>query len=383
MNISQSVLRQPRSGIRRILEIAQKMSDVIHLEIGEPQFETPQHIVEAACRALRSGDTKYTPNAGTDELRTAIANRVSKRINRSISKENILVGVGGVEVINATIRTICDAGDNILIPDPAWPNYQTMCTIANINPLCYSLTEKNSFRPDIQELESLVNQETKILIVNSPSNPLGIMFDKETLRDLYNFAEKHDLYILSDEAYEDITYDKKHVSPLTLDSAGTRVIGAYTMSKSYAMTGWRIGYVVADSNLIDQMKKLQEAYVSSVPGALQHAATVAIMGDQTCVDDMRKEYAAHRIVAMKILDDAEMEYLAPNGAFYLWINVHTNDSTTFAERFLQEKHVAVAPGSAFGNWGQSYLRVSLASSTEEIAEGLTRLVDFCKSEQRR
>lgn len=377
MTISESVLRQPRSGIRRILEIAQGMQDVIHLEIGEPQFETPHHIVEAACEALRSGDTKYTPNAGTDELRNAIAARVSKKTGRSITKENILVGVGGVEVINAVIRTICDAGDDILLPDPAWPNYQTMCTIANVNPVYYSLTEKSGFLPDLQELESLVTERTKILIVNSPSNPLGIMFDENLMKELYLFAEKHDLTLLSDEAYEDITYDKTHVSPLKFDAEGTRVVGAYTMSKSYAMTGWRIGYVVAAPSLIEQMKKLQEAYVSSVPGALQHAAARAITGDQLCVKKMRDEYAAHRLAAMRILDQAGMEYLAPNGAFYLWINVHTEDSTAFAEEFLREKHVAVAPGSAFGVYGRSFLRVSLASTIAEIEEGLKRLAEFC------
>lgn len=377
MRISENVLRQPRSGIRRILEIAQAMENVIHLEIGEPQFETPRHIVAAACEALNGGDTKYTPNAGTDELRTAVAARVSQRTGRSISKDHVLVGVGGVEVINATIRTICDAGDNILVPDPAWPNYQTMCTIANIEPRFYALKAENGFYPDLEQMKALVDDRTRIMIVNSPSNPLGVMFDAEMMESLCKFAEEHNLYLLSDEAYEDITYDKTHVSPLKFDPEGKRVIGAYTMSKSYAMTGWRIGYVIAAPEMIDQMKKLQEAYVSSVAGALQHAAAAAIVSDQACVKSMRDEYAVHRQKAMEILDQAGMEYLAPNGAFYLWINVHTEDSTMFAEQFLKEKHVAVAPGSAFGVWGKSYLRVSLASSAEEIEEGMRRLVAFC------
>lgn len=375
MNAAQSIFNQPRSGIREILELAQTLPDVIHLEIGEPTFETPAHIVQAGCQAWQCGDTKYTPNAGIQPLRQAIANRISEEQEIKVEPAQVLIGIGGVEVINCAFRAICDPGDEILIPDPSWPNYRTMCTIGGIRAVSYTLLESHGFEPDMEELEQLVTARTRMLVINSPSNPIGVMFGEEQMKRLYQFAQKHDLFILSDEAYEKITFDRQHVSPLRLDTDG-RVIAAYTCSKTYAMTGWRVGYTIASTSIVAQMAKLQEAYISSVPGATQRAAIAAITGNQQCVADMRREYAAHRGIAIQLLQSAGLAFFAPHGSFYVWIHIGCTDSKAFAKELLMKKHVAVAPGSAFGAAGEGHIRISLASSVEEISNGISRLIAF-------
>ena len=273
-SVSQSVQRAPRSGIRKIMELSQTMEGVLHLEVGEPLFQTPAHIVEAGCEALRQGFTKYTPNAGMQQLRETIAEVKSKQLKLAIRPENVIVGIGGVEVINNAFRAICEPGDEILIPDPAWPNYVMMATIASAKVVPYRLLPENHFFPDMGELERLVTERTKMIVVNSPSNPLGVIFPQKVMERLVDFANRHDLFLLSDEAYEQMVYQGEMVTPLTMDSQH-RVIAAHTFSKTYAMTGWRVGYVIADLPIIQAMTKLQEAYISSVPAATQMAAIAA------------------------------------------------------------------------------------------------------------
>lgn len=372
-----TVVNAPRSGIRKIMEAAQQMDNVIHLEVGEPLFPTPDHIVEAGCNALRDGYTKYTPNAGTDELRDVIAAKKTESLGYEIKRENILVGIGGVEVINCLFRTICDPGDEILIPDPAWPNYKTMAVIANAKVVPYHLLPENDFMPDFDQLETLVNENTKLLVVNSPSNPLGVVFPEDTMLRLKAFADAHGLYILSDEAYEDIYYDQKPVSPLKFGLTGN-LIAAYTMSKSYAMTGWRIGYAIAPAEVIAEMTKLQEAYVSSVPGANQKAAVAALNGPEECIANMRGQYKANMEMVRDILDNAGIKYCMPGGAFYMWISIEGRESTGFCVDFLKACKVAISPGQTFGESGEGWVRISLASDTADLRVGVQRLADYIK-----
>ncbi|MCI8550597.1 MAG: aminotransferase class I/II-fold pyridoxal phosphate-dependent enzyme [Lachnospiraceae bacterium] len=373
--LSQSVLRAPRSGIRKIMELAQTMDGVIHLEVGEPLFATPEHIVEAGCAALRAGYTKYTPNAGMRELREAIAESRTKELGVRVEPENVLVGIGGVEVINCAFRAFCEPGDEVLIPDPAWPNYRMMATIANVKPVPYSLRAENRFYPVTEELEKLVTERTKLLVVNSPSNPLGVVFPEKVMRELLEFAGRHDLYLLSDEAYERIVYDTDMVTPYAMDTE-KKVIAAHTLSKTYAMTGWRIGYLLADSGIIQTMMKLQEAYISSVPGANQMAGVAAIRGPQKCVEEMRRTYQDNRDLAAALFAEAGISYFLPGGAFYMWVGIEGKDSTEFAEKLLLKEKVAVAPGQTFGENGEGWLRISLASKGEDLQEGIKRLVHF-------
>lgn len=378
-NISESVLREPRSGIRKIFEMSQSIPGAIHLEIGEPQFETPEHIVAAGCKALRDGYTKYTPNAGIKELREAVAQHRTAEYGYEIRPENILVGIGGVEVINAVFRALCEPGDEVLVPDPSWPNYKMMATISSTKVVSYHLRPENGFYPNLAELEGLVTPRTKLLIVNSPSNPLGVVFDRAMMEKLVAFAEKHDIYLLSDEAYERILYSEQYISPLKLKKS-SHVIAAHTMSKTYAMTGWRIGYIIADEYVIDAVTKLQEAYVSSTPGAFQMAAVEALNGPQDCVETMRAEYQRHRDNVAAILDKAGIEYYMPAGAFYMWIKVGV-PSQAFAEGLLLKKKVTVSPGCAFGTMGEDWVRISLASSMEDLTTGVSRLAEFLKEQQ--
>lgn len=377
--ISESVLREPRSGIRKIFEMSLNVPGAIHLEIGEPQFATPAHIVEAACKALRDGYTKYTPNAGIKELREIIAQRRTEEYGYEIKPDNILVGIGGVEVINAVFRAVCEPGEEVLVPDPSWPNYKMMATISSTKVVSYHLCPENDFYPDMKELESLVTPKTKLLIVNSPSNPLGVVFDRAMMEKLVAFAEKHDIYLLSDEAYEKIVYSDQYISPLKLKKS-PNVIAAHTMSKTYAMTGWRVGYIIADEDIIGAVTKLQEAYISSTPGAFQIAAVAALNGPQDCVEEMRAEYQRHRDGVATILDENGIEYYMPSGAFYIWIKVDM-ESQAFAEGLLQNKKVTVSPGCAFGTIGDGWIRISLASSMDDLTVGVTRMAEYLKEQR--
>ncbi len=377
-SVSQSVQRAPRSGIRKIMELSQTMEGVLHLEVGEPLFQTPAHIVEAGCEALRQGFTKYTPNAGMQQLRETIAEVKSKQLKLAIRPENVIVGIGGVEVINNAFRAICEPGDEILIPDPAWPNYVMMATIASAKVVPYRLLPENHFFPDMGELERLVTERTKMIVVNSPSNPLGVIFPQKVMERLVDFANRHDLFLLSDEAYEQMVYQGEMVTPLTMDSQH-RVIAAHTFSKTYAMTGWRVGYVIADLPIIQAMTKLQEAYISSVPAATQMAAIAALKGPQDCVREMCAAYRENRDRVAEILSANGVTYFTPSGAFYMWISIDGRDSSRFAQDLVQKERVAVAPGGTFGRTGEGWVRVSLASPTDDLLEGVRRMVRYLKS----
>ena len=375
-HVTDSILNAPRSGIRKLMELSAAMDGpVVHCEVGEPQFETPAHIVEAACQALRDGYTKYNPNAGLTELREAVARSKSKDYGVPLTKDNIMIGIGGVEILQAVMRAFMDPGDEILMPDPNWPNYIGICATYHLTPVYYHLLPENQFCPDMDELESLVTPKTKMILVNSPSNPLGVVFSKEVMTALARFAEKHDIILLSDEAYEKMVFNGQMFSPIML-GISKNVIAAHTLSKTYSMTGWRVGYMVAHEDFVNDMFKMQENYISCVPTALQKAAVTALDGPQDCVAMMRDAYKAHRDVVANILKPAGIQFFMPDGAFYMWVNVEAEDSDEFCVDFLMKERVAVAPGSTFGPSGQGWIRISLASSAEDLEQCATRLVRY-------
>lgn len=364
-----------RSGIRVIMELAMGMKDVVRLEVGEPLFATPDHIVEAAAQAGRDGYTKYTPNAGIPSLREAIARRLEGDYGVKVTPSNVAVTVGGVGAVSTAVRTLIDIGDEVLIPDPGWPNYEMIVSVAGAVPVRYRLDPARGFLPLAQDLNKVVTPKTKAIILNSPSNPLGTVFPPEVMEEMVDFARKRDLFIISDEVYEKIVFYGKHTSALSFDTDG-RVVGAFSVAKTYAMTGWRIGYAVAAPAVTEQMAKLQEAYVSCAPGVSQKAAESAIRGPQDCVETMRRAYHENLLVARQILDRHGIKYQTPSGAFYLWIDAGCQDSTDFAKKLLLEKQVSLAPGRTFGPSGDRYVRISLASPKESIQEGLIRLAQF-------
>ncbi len=373
--LSKMVVDLKRSGIREIMDMAGTMEDVIHLEVGEPKFDTPPHIVSAALEAARAGFTRYTPNKGLLSLRRIIAGRVEEDYGVSVTSENIVVTVGGVGAVAIAVRALVDRGDEVLIPDPGWPNYESIIYCAGALPKRYPLSRTNGFLPDLNDLDQAISAKTKVLILNSPSNPLGVVLPSELVRDLVTLAKRRDIYIISDEVYDKIIYEGRHASALSYDTDG-RVIGVFSFSKSYAMTGWRVGYAVASEPVADQLTKLQEAYVSCASSVSQKAAEAALLASQDCIEEMRGTYAGNLAAAREVLDGLGIRYQVPRGAFYVWIDVNSKDSATYARALLSREKVAVAPGTTFGPSGSRYIRISLASDRDSIREGLRRLGSF-------
>lgn len=366
----------PRSGIRVLLDEADKIGDVLHLEIGQPDFPTPAHIIEAATQAAYEGYTGYTPNAGYMSLREAFAARLKNDHGLDIPAERVVVSVGAMGALfNAFCVTVAP-GDEVLIPDPGYPNYYMPVQLLGARAVPYPLEAAPSgFSINPEVLRSLITERTKVIIVNSPSNPTGLVECGETLQKIVELAQEHGLYIISDEAYDHIIFDGTHLSPLLYDDNGC-VIATYSCSKTYSMTGWRVGFVVSPPAITPVITKLQEAYISCAPSVSQKAAEAALNGPQDCVKEMVEVYCRRRQTAMDLCDELGIDYIRPKGAFYLMValpEAARHDSMGFALRLVKEARVAVAPGVTFGLKGEGYVRLSLCSSEETIREGLMRL----------
>ena len=366
----------PRSGIRRVMDLAWSLPDpVIGLHVGEPSFTPPAHVIEAARAAYAAGDTHYVPNAGVGELRSALAEKVSTVNRFATAPQNVVVSAGGAQALHVAFSLVLSAGDEVLIPDPGWPNYAMAVQLLQATPVRYPLRPENGFRPDPDELDGLVTDRTRMIVVNTPSNPLGTVLPGPDVQALVRFAERHDLWLLSDECYDALTFGPEHVSPARFDRDG-RVLSAFSFSKTYAMTGLRVGYLVAAEEVTGQAAKLQEPMIACVNAPAQAAALAALRGPQDAVRDMRAAYQERRDVAVAQLDAQGMGYLRPEGAFYLWIDVRDRsggDVEAWAMDLLRDHHVAVAPGTTFGPLGEGWVRVSLATATADLLEGVRRI----------
>lgn len=356
------------------MDLAAALPDVLHLEVGEPDFATPGHIVEAAVAAARAGFTHYTPNAGLPELRDAIASVVSPLHGRPVAREQVVVTSGSVCGLMTSLMALLEPGEEVLLPDPGWPNYEMMVVSLGAVPVRYRLAEETGYVPDPSALGALIGPKTKAILLNSPSNPTGAVFDEAVVRGLMELAAAHDLYIVSDEVYDQLIFEGHHVSPARCDRDG-RVISIYSFSKTYAMTGWRVGYVVAPPAIAGVITKLQEPVVSCPSAVAQKAAEAAIAGPQTCVTEMRDAYRRRRDAVVAILDAAGVRATVPRGAFYVLVDVASvaHDTFSFARRLLQEERVAVAPGETFGAAGRGRVRISLAADQRVLEEGVRRL----------
>jgi aspartate aminotransferase len=377
--VNPAVAAMTRSGIREIMDAAWGRPGVIRLEVGEPNFPTPAHIVEAAHVAALEGHTGYQPSAGIAPLREALATKVRERNGYVVAPQQTIVTQGGVEALYASLLTLTRAGDEVLLPDPAWPNFLLMARMQNLTAVTYPLTAESGFLPTVATLEALVSDRTSAIVVNSPSNPLGSVIDRARMTELVEFTERHGLWMLSDECYDEISFDGTFVSPAAISA--DRVVSVYSFSKTYAMTGWRIGYAVAPPDVAAALAKCQEPIISCVNAPTQYAALAAVTGPQDVVTEMRDAYRERRDLALSVLDGSSLRAFTPAGAFYLWVDVRPAGvpSRDLALRLLEERNVAVAPGSAFGERGEGFLRVSLASSADAISEGLQRLVDLAAS----
>ncbi|MFP7760652.1 pyridoxal phosphate-dependent aminotransferase [Marisediminicola sp. LYQ85] len=365
----------PPSGIRRIYELAVELDDVISLGVGEPDRAVAPHILAAGAAAFVDDVTNYTPNGGMLPLRAAIVEKLARENGIEVDLEQVWVTVGATQALHQAMGLMLDAGDEILVPDPGYTTFTMSARMLEAVPVPYSLLAANDFAPDVDELERLVSPRTRAIVVNSPSNPLGSVLDAAQLTALLQFARAHDLWVLSDEVYEYFTYGAEHTSIASLDT-DDRVFSVFSLSKTYAVTGLRVGYLVTPPGLASTMRTVQEATVSCVTAPAQLAAIAALLGDHQHVADSKEHYRANLEAACALLDERGFAYLRPTGAFYLWIDMqHATDGDVagWAERFLLRDRVAVAPGSAFGRSGEGWIRVCLAADPADVVEALGRL----------
>jgi aspartate/methionine/tyrosine aminotransferase len=370
------------SGIREIVNVALTMPDAIRLEVGQPNFETPEHIVEATVRAVREGATQYTATAGTLSLRRLLVDKLAGVNKIQAEPLQINVTVGGVGGIAAALLALLEEGDEVLVPDPAWPNYRLELSYSPAKAVYYPLHASHDFAPDAEELEGYITPRTKLLLINSPCNPTGAVFSRQVVEDVVRLCQKHDLYLLSDECYDEIVFEGEHVSPASLWDDG-HVISVFTFSKTYAMTGFRVGYVVTNQQLADVINKILEANMSCTTSLSQKAAEAALTGPREPVMQMLEAYRRRRDAVDGLLREYGMWTTRPRGAFYAMADVSRSglDSRTFAFQLLEEARVAVAPGTAFGQVARDMVRISLASADEDLREGVRRMHEFIESRE--
>lgn len=370
-----NALAVPESGIRRIHEIALTLDDVIALAVGEPDLPVPPHVLRAASEAWLEDDTRYTANGGIPPLRAAIAAKLRRDNGIDAGADQVWVTPGATEALYLALGLILAPGDEVLIPDPGYTTFTMAPRMQFASPVAYRLAAERDFLPSTAELDALVTPRTRAIIVNSPSNPLGVVFPEAVVRDLVAFAQRHDLWIVSDEVYEALTYGLPHVSPAAIDP--TRVLTVQSFSKTYALTGGRVGYLVTPpGGPASMLRSFQEALISCVNTPAQRAALAALEGPQESVADAAEHYRGNLRAATTLLDERGIRYREPDGAFYLWVDVSYasgGDVAAWAESFLLERRVSVAPGSAFGREGEGWIRVSAAAAQETLLEGLRRL----------
>jgi len=365
------------SGIRVMFALADEIPGVINLGIGEPDFDTPVFIREAAKKALDEGYTRYTPAKGYGDLRVAIARKLLEQ-NRIVAEPDseIFVSVGAMQGVFNAILHLVDPGDEVVVIDPGYDYYSQIELFGGI-PVPVSAHEENSFKVDPDDIQKAVTAKTKLLIINTPSNPTGALLDEAILQAIAKMAQKHGIFVLSDEPYEEIVFDgKRHVSIGALEGMKDLTISLYTLSKTYAMTGWRVGYVVANKTIVDEMEKLMEHMVSGVTSVAQRAALAAITGPQDCVQEMVEEYEKRRRILHEGLSHIEgVSCILPESTFYAFPNITRLGMTSwdFARYLVKEHGVAVVPGSVFGKRDEGYVRVSFAADTETLKEAVSRM----------
>lgn len=362
-----------QSGIREIINlvIERPSLDVVRLEVGEPDFSAPPHVIEAAVEAAGRG-ARYTPSAGIGELRSALSERLARFNGVATPAERVIVTHGAVEGLAAVVFAVVAPGREVLIPDPGWPNYEMQVTLRGGVPVRYPLTPELGFVPDPDRLLGMITSRTALIVLNTPSNPTGSVFPADVVEAIVVGAAQRGVPVAVDEVYDELIYDGAPARAVTYDPEW--VIGVYSFSKTYAMTGWRVGYIAAPSWLAPTLVKLQEPLLSCLPAPCQAAALAALRGPQDIVTTMRETYRHRRDVVVELLDAASWPVRSPDGAFYLLVPLATGADGRAAAFDLVDHGVAVAPGTAFGDVARDHLRVSLASSEEDLRRGIERLV---------
>ena len=380
LEISRRAQAVPWSGIRHMFELAAKVPDAISLSVGQPDFDTPEHIVEAGQKALAEGYTRYAPALGLAELREAIAGKVWRDNGIDIDpQKEAIVTAGAVEGLLLILMAVLDPGAEVILPDPGYTNFEGIVRVINGMPVRVPVYEENGFRLEAVEVEKAISERTRVMIVNSPANPTGAVLHRADLESLAELALRHNLLLISDEAYEAFLYDDlEHTSIGSFPGVKEHVASVYTLSKTYAMTGWRIAYVVGPQWLINQMHKMQEDVVSCVTTFVQHAAVAALEGPQDCVHRMVAEFDRRRKFMVEAINEIEgIRCLEPQGAFYLFPNISAlgRSSSDVAVSLLETSKVVCVPGTAFGPRGEGYLRISYGASMDDLEEGVRRIRD--------
>ena len=377
--LSQKVVDIQPSGIRKFFDIVTEMKDAISLGVGEPDFDTPWHIREEGIYSLEKGRTFYTSNSGLKELKIEISNYLHRRFDLQYDySREVLVTVGGSEAIDLALRAMVEDGDEVLIPKPCYVSYEPCAILAGGHPVSIDLKEENEFKLTRDELLSAITDKTKILILAFPNNPTGAIMDYDDLKDIVDVIKDKDLYVISDEIYAELTYGKNHVSIASFPGMRERTIVINGFSKSYAMTGWRLGFATGPENIIYQMTKIHQFAIMCAPTTSQYAAIEALKNGDSDVEMMRDAYDKRRKYLVHAFRKMGLPCFEPYGAFYVFPSIKKLNMTSdeFATKLLMEEKVAVVPGTAFGECGEGFLRISYAYSIENLKDALERIDKF-------
>ena len=379
--LSEKVVQIQPSGIRKFFDLVSEMKDAISLGVGEPDFDTPWHIREEGIYSLEKGRTFYTSNAGLKELKIEIANYLKRRCNVSYDYNNeIMVTVGGSEAIDLALRAMLDPGDEVLIPMPSYVSYLPCVTLADGVPVVVELKEEDNFKLTKEAVLSHITDKTKILILPFPNNPTGAIMTKEDLQEIVDVVIEKDLFVISDEIYSELTYSGEHVTIASFPGMKERTVVINGFSKAYAMTGWRLGYAVAPKLILEQMLKIHQFAIMCAPTTSQYAAVEALRNGDSDVEMMREAYDQRRRFLISELRRIGFQVFEPFGAFYVFPSIKQFGMTSdeFATKLLEEEKVAVVPGTAFGDCGEGFLRISYAYSIEDLKVALQRIEAFVK-----
>ncbi len=377
--LSKQVVNIKPSGIRKFFDIVSEMKDAISLGVGEPDFDTPWHIRDEGMYSLEKGRTFYTSNAGLKELKIEISNYLNRRYQLTYDYQSeVIVTVGGSEAIDIGLRAMIDLGDEVLIPQPSYVSYEPCTILAGGKPVIIELKNENQFRLTAEELKEAITEKTKILILPYPNNPTGAIMEESDLEEIVKIIIENDIYVLSDEIYSELSYAKEHVSIASFPGMKERTIVINGFSKSYAMTGWRLGYACGPQNIIEQMIKIHQFAIMCAPTTSQYAAVEALKNGDEDVAMMKEAYNQRRRYLIHAFKKMELDCFEPFGAFYMFPNIQEFGITSdeFATRFLLEEKVAVVPGTAFGDCGEGFLRISYAYSLDQLKVAIGRLEKF-------
>ncbi len=377
--LSSTIKTVQPSGIRKFFDIVSEMKDAISLGVGEPDFDTPWHIRDEGIYSLEKGKTFYTSNAGLKELKIEIAKYLNRRYGMTYDYDKeIMVTVGGSEAIDIALRAMLDPGDEVIIPQPSYVSYVPCTVLANGTPVVVELKEEDNFKLTADELEAAITPKTKVVILPFPNNPTGAVLEKADLEAIAGVIEKHDLFVLSDEIYSELTYLEEHVSIASLPGMKERTVLINGFSKAYAMTGWRLGYACAPEVILQQMLKIHQFAIMCAPTTSQYAAVEAMKSGDEDVAQMREEYNQRRRYVLHRFKEMGLQCFEPFGAFYAFPSIKEFGMTSdeFATELLNSKKIAVVPGTAFGDCGEGFLRISYAYSLDDLKEALGRIEEF-------